>query len=107
VRRVTLAISASERHLSGGVGLAHPHLSAWLFPRWQQAVGCLKAYVRATGATPKPGNGVEQVLRTPSGQTQVVEQAHSYFVLVASNGSPVALKHAAERAFSRLAVGIA
>ncbi len=105
-RRVVLDVSADQLHLSGGVALKHPHLSAWLFPHWQQAVACLKAYVRGSGAVPKPGNGVEQVFKT-LGQTHVAEQVHGYFVLTSSNGSPAALKRASERAFAALGVGIA
>ncbi|HEY3766078.1 MAG TPA: hypothetical protein VGL44_13055 [Gaiellales bacterium] len=106
MRRVLLDVSANQVHLSGGVALKHPHLSAWLFPRWQQAVACLKAYVRGSGAVPKAGNGVEQVFKT-LGQTHVAEQVHGYFVLTSSTGSPAALKRASERAFAGLGVGIA
>jgi hypothetical protein len=103
-RRVTLDVSANQLRLAGGIALRHPHLSAWLFPRWQQAVACLKAYVRAAGATPKAGNGLEQVFRT-GGQSHVAERVNGYFVLTSSNGSLVALKHASERAFAKLGVG--
>ena len=106
LRRVSLDVSANQLHLSAGVALRHPHLSAWLFPSWQQAVACLKAFVRGAGATPKPGNGVEQVPATGD-QIHVVEQVHGYFVLTSSNGSPAVLKRASERAFVKLGMGIA
>ena len=105
-QRVLLEVSANELHLAGGAALRHPHLSAWVFPHMQQAVACLKAYVRGAGVTPEPGSGVEQVIKT-LGQTHVIEVVRDYLVLTSSNGSPVELKRASERAFARLAVGFA
>jgi hypothetical protein len=54
-KQVVLDVSANQLQLSGG---------AVLFPRCQQAVACLKAYVHRAGVTPRPGDGVEQAFTT-------------------------------------------
>jgi hypothetical protein len=102
-RHVDLVASADDEHLSGGVALAHPHLTAFLFPKERQAVACLDAYVRSAGGRPRPGPGLEQVVHT-AGQVHVVEQVNGYFVITSSNGPLWQLRRAAERAFTQLSV---